>query len=142
MTHLVEKQRILKVDSRGRVQTTPEQREALLDEYERSGLSGRRFAEMVGVVPVTFSAWVCQRKRNRANGRKSANQIEPVTLLEAVVESRCSAVVNVPESVVVELPGGAKIEVRSREQLRLVAELLVFFLSGQTSQRGDVKLYR
>lgn len=124
MTHLEEKQRILKVDTKGRVQTTPEQREALLDEFERSGLSGRRFAEMVGVVPVTFSAWVCQRRRIRANARKSVGRIEPVTLLEAVVEKRCSAVVSVSESVVLELNGGAKIEVRSREQLRLVAELL------------------
>jgi hypothetical protein len=47
MTHLEAKQEILKVDSRGRVQTPPERREALLDKFERSGLSGKRFAEMV-----------------------------------------------------------------------------------------------
>ena len=137
MTCLEEKQRILKVDSKGRVQTTPEQREALLDEFERSGLSGRRFAEMVGIVPVTFSAWVCQRRRILATAKKSAGRIEPVTLLEAVVEERCSAALSVPESVVLELEGGAKIEVRTREQMALVAELLGF-LSGRMNQSSRV----
>jgi hypothetical protein len=42
MTHLEAKQGILKVDARGRVQTPPERREALLDEFERLG--GRREA--------------------------------------------------------------------------------------------------
>ena len=112
------------MDSRGRVQTTPQQRDALLDDFERSGLGGRRFAEMVGVVPVTFSAWVCQRRRKRANAKKAAPQIEPVTLFEAVVEKRPSVAAGSGESIVLELDSGAKIEVHAPEQLRLVAELL------------------
>ena len=124
MTHLEAKQEILKVDASGRVRTPPERREALLDEFERSGLSGKRFAEMVGVVPVTFSAWVCQRRRKRANAKKATRQIEPVTLLEAVVEKSRSEAAGSPESIVLELDGGAKIEVHAPEQLRLVAELL------------------
>lgn len=124
MTHLEGKQGILKVDARGRVQTPPERREALLDEFERSGLSGKRFAEIVGVVPVTFSAWVCQRRRNRTNAKKAAGQIQPVTLLEAVVEKRPSVAAGSSESIVLELDGGAKIKVHSPGQLRLVAGLL------------------
>jgi len=131
MTHLEAKQRILKTDSRGRVQTPPERREALLDEFERSGLSGTRFAEMVGVVPVTFSAWVCQRRRKRAaNSKKPGGQIKPVTLLEAVVENRRSAGASSSEGIVLELDGGAKIDVRTPEQLRLVAELLGLLSKG------------
>ena len=124
MTHLDEKQGILKMDSRGRVRPTPRQREALLDEFERSGLSGRRFAEILGVVPVTFIAWVCQRRRNWAGTKKLRGHPAPVTLSEAGVERRCSAAASVTERVVLELDGGAKIDVRSRKQLRLVAELL------------------
>ena len=112
------------MDSRGRVQTPPERREALLDEFERSGLSGKRFAEMVGVVPVTFSAWVCQRRRKQANAKKAAPQIEPVTLFEAVVEKRPSVAAGSGGSIVLELDSGVKIEVHAPEQLRLVAELL------------------
>jgi hypothetical protein len=95
-----------------------------LDEFERSGLSGKRFAEIVGVVPVTFSAWVCQRRRNRTNAKKAAGQMEPVTLLEAVVEKRPSVAAGCSESIVLELDGGAKIKVHSPGQLRLVAGLL------------------
>ena len=38
---------ILKRDALGRVTITREQREALLDEFERSGLKGMPFARMV-----------------------------------------------------------------------------------------------
>ena len=42
-----ERLEILKTDALGRVQTTREQRELLLDEFDRSGVSGPKF---VGVV--------------------------------------------------------------------------------------------
>ena len=121
------------MDSRGRVQTPPQRREALLDEFERSGLSGRRFAEMVGIVPVTFSAWVCQRRRNRAEAKKLSGRIEPIALLEAVLEERSSPLVSVAERVVIELGGGAKVQVSTREQLALIAEL-VGLLSERTTE--------
>ena len=40
---------ILKTDTKGRVQTPPERREKLLDEFERSGLSGAKFAQLAGI---------------------------------------------------------------------------------------------
>lgn len=46
------KQSLLKTDVRGRVRTPVERREALLDEFERSGLGGPKFAALVGV-PLT-----------------------------------------------------------------------------------------
>jgi hypothetical protein len=46
-------------------------------------------------------------------------QIKPVTLLEAVVENRRSAGASSSEGIVLELDGGAKIDVRTPEQLRL-----------------------
>jgi hypothetical protein len=36
-------------DARGRVRVPVERREALLDEFERSGLSGVKFAQMAGL---------------------------------------------------------------------------------------------
>jgi len=125
------------MDSRGRVQTPPQRREALLDEFERSGLSGRRFAKMVGIVPVTFSAWVCQRRRNRAEAKKLSGRIEPIALLEAVLEERNSPLVSVAERVVIELGGGAKVQVSTREQLALIAEL-VGLLSERTAEPSRV----
>jgi hypothetical protein len=42
---------VLKTDKLGRVQMPAERREQLLDEFERSGLSGKKFAALVGVSP-------------------------------------------------------------------------------------------
>ena len=57
MTSLMESDpNILKSDDVGRVQTPPERREQLLDEFERSGLSGAKFAPLVGVRYTTFAA--------------------------------------------------------------------------------------
>ncbi len=48
MTTLTEAgETILKTDAKGRVQTPPERREKLLEEFERSGLSGSKFAALV-----------------------------------------------------------------------------------------------
>ena len=40
---------LLKSDALGRVRTPPERREQLLDEFERSGISGIKFAELTGL---------------------------------------------------------------------------------------------
>ena len=45
---------ILKSDRRGRIRFTPEQRTAILDAYDASGLSGPKFAQLHGVNYQTF----------------------------------------------------------------------------------------
>ena len=49
-------------DSLGRVRTPAERREVLLDEFERSGLSGQKFAELTGLKYQTFVTGVQQRQ--------------------------------------------------------------------------------
>ena len=39
---------LIKTDALGRLHRTPQQREQILDEYERSGLSGPKFAALCG----------------------------------------------------------------------------------------------
>jgi len=46
---------ILKSDTRGRVLTPAHRRETLLDEFERSGLSGVKFAALSGIKYSTFA---------------------------------------------------------------------------------------
>ena len=41
--------KLLKTDTKGRVRSTPEQRAAVLDAYESSGLSGPEFARVHGI---------------------------------------------------------------------------------------------
>src|SRR5437899_13023947 len=54
--------RLIKTDALGRMQRTPEQRERILDEYERSGLSGPKFAALCGVKYQTFASWLARLK--------------------------------------------------------------------------------
>ena len=52
---------ILKVDEAGRVRTPPEKREALLVEFDRSGMTGAQFARFVGVRYSTLMNWLQRR---------------------------------------------------------------------------------
>ena len=56
---------ILKTDVLGRVRTPRERREHLLDEFERSGLSGKKFAALAGIKYPTFATWAQKRRRQR-----------------------------------------------------------------------------
>ncbi len=49
---------LLKTDVLGRVKHTVEQREKLLNEFERSEVSGAHFAALAGVKYQTFATWV------------------------------------------------------------------------------------
>jgi len=79
-----ETETVRKTDAKGRVKTPPARRETLLDEFERSGLSGAEFAKLVGVKYQTFATWASRRRKDRAapagGGAKA-----PVHWLEAVV---------------------------------------------------------
>ncbi len=55
--------RVLKTDVIGRVKTGARQRERVLDEFERSGLSGMKFAAVAGINYQTFASWVQKRRR-------------------------------------------------------------------------------
>lgn len=59
---------ILKVDEAGRLRAPREKQEAVLDEYERSGMTGMQFARHVGVKYPMLMNWVQRRKRDRGNG--------------------------------------------------------------------------
>ena len=64
---------VLKRDARGRVRTTSEQREAILGEFERSGLSGPQFALVAGINYQTFATW---RQQQRKNGKRPRSQLQ------------------------------------------------------------------
>src|SRR6476469_3229415 len=90
MTFMTAEAEVLKVDTRGRVRVPVERREALLDEFERSGLSGVKFAKLVGVKYPTFALWVQKRRRARAAfttegaGVSVATARRPIRWFEAV----------------------------------------------------------
>lgn len=65
--------KILKRDAVGRVRTSVRRREELMDQYERSGLTGPKFAEAAGVCYQTFAGWM--RKRRRARGDHASSTV-------------------------------------------------------------------
>jgi len=114
---------ILKTDGKGRVQTPAARREILLDEFERSGLSGPKFAALVGIKYQTFAAWSLRRRK--LNGRKTAvKPIEQVRWLEAVVDQKQTSIVPKTSPLLLQLPGGARLELTHAEQAPLAAALL------------------
>ena len=117
---------ILKTDAMGRVRTPKARREALLAEFERSGVSGQKFAALVGVNYQTFASWVQPWRRQRAEYPSAAKGGEVLRLVEAVVEAGSDEVAAVMRREVlrVELPGGARIEIGGGGQVALAAALL------------------
>lgn len=112
---------LLKTDTLGRPRTPRERREELLDEFEKSGLSGARFAAMIGVRYQTFAGW---RRRRRREGPKPPVPVavsHRPQLVEAVVEERVG---DGCEVLRLELPGGAVFELRHRKQVPLAVEFL------------------
>ena len=84
-----EQEIILKTDCLGRVTVPTHRREFILDQYERSGMSGQGFARHIGVKYTTFASWV--QKRKRARGQYPGSESKPansLTLLEAVCDTQ------------------------------------------------------
>ena len=107
-------EQVLKVDEAGRVWTPRELREAVLDEFERSGMPATQFAARLGVKYSTFASWVQQRRKSRG-GAKSLQWVEATVATSAPTRSK---------SLTVQLPGGARIEVGDAAQAKVAAVLL------------------
>ncbi len=131
MTSMMLKPEILKQDRRGRVHVSVQRREALLDEFEKSGASGSKFAQLAGIKYATFAGWV--RKRHKQRGKleqkpscpsSSANETVvsagPMRLFEALVEREPVGA----RGLVLQLPGGSQVLIDSPGQLQMAAELV------------------
>ncbi|NJL72237.1 MAG: hypothetical protein HC888_11970 [Candidatus Competibacteraceae bacterium] len=81
---------LLKADVRGRVRVPGAKREAILDVFEQSGLSGPAFAKQWGLKYPTFASWVQRRHRcgREVQEVRRTGPAKPVTLVEAVVGGR------------------------------------------------------
>ena len=124
MTHTILPDEILKTDVLGRVRTPKARQEALLAEFARSGVSGKKFAALVGVNYQTFASWVQQWRKQRGEYPPAAKGGEVLRLVEAVVEAGGDGTGTGREVLRVELPGGAWVEVGGGRQVALAAALL------------------
>ena len=137
MTSTMVKAEILKQDSRGRVRVPAQRRETLLDEFERSGASGAKFARLAGIKYATFAGWLLKRRKERGQAVKttpsstvhveeSVVKAGPLRLFEALVDGdhggRQEAVD--ARGLLIELPGGSRMWVESPVHLQMAAELV------------------
>jgi hypothetical protein len=145
MTLTNEPLELLKTDIAGRVRTSPERREALLDEFERGGLSGMRFAARYGLKYPTFASWVARRRRERMEAgagpegepesdparavqERASTSAKRVRWLEAFADNP-GAEAAPARSVMLHLPGGVRMEVAHADQAALAAALMRAFSS-------------
>ncbi len=115
---------LLLTDEKGRVRTPKERRENALDEFERSGVSGAKFAAIVGTKYSTFAGWVHRRRRERGMGGKSGapkNSAATVRLLEAIVDK---SAVGTAAKLSLILPSGVRIDIADPPQATLAAVFL------------------
>jgi hypothetical protein len=116
---------IIKTDEIGRRRTPAVRREQLLDEFERSGLSGAKFAALTGLKYSTFAAWVIRRRKQAgAVVQASAKPADSVRWLEALVEPHGPVGDPTAAALVLQLPGGVRLEMTRGNQATLVASLL------------------
>ena len=64
---MTEETKLIKTDSLGRVRVPKEHREAMLDAFEASAMSGAEFARNHGVPVMTFGSWIQKRRRARGD---------------------------------------------------------------------------
>jgi hypothetical protein len=121
---------ILSQDAQGRVLVSRERRESLLKEYDRSGMSGVKFAQYVGIKYSTLAYWLQSRRRHREReklllkagvdaeaGKSTGGWIEAV--VENGSQPRMSA-----GALRINFAGGAYCQISSAGEAALAAELL------------------
>jgi hypothetical protein len=121
---------ILGRDARGRVLVTPERRELLLEQYDRSGMSGVKFAEYIGIKYSTLAYWLQSRRRKGEREKlllQAGTDSEPSksngAWIEAVVENGVRP--RVQEGALrVYFTGGAYCQISSAAEAAMAAELL------------------
>ncbi len=121
MTTALTESEILKADVLGRVSVRKEGRERILDEFEKSGMMGVPFAQMIGVNYQTFASWIQKRRKARGHYQRLVGRRKKVPtakFVEAVVESPLKAMLTM------ELPGGARVKIESVEQMELMCLFL------------------
>ena len=112
----MESMKLLKMDALGRVRTPKTKRDEILDEFEPSGVSGAKFAELAGIKYSTLASWV-QRRRRGLEARKPKTR---TCFLEAVAEKTASS----PSVLRVDLPGGARLRITDVGQVPLAVQLI------------------
>lgn len=115
---------VLKSDQVGRVQTPEDRQIAVVREYERSGLSGPRFAAMAGINYQTFVTW--RRKHGVGSQTRKPQPAKLVSFVEAVISAGApeTSINLAAAALVMELPSGVKLHLQCSAHISLAVQLL------------------
>jgi hypothetical protein len=115
---------ILKRDSAGRVKTPLDRRQALLEEFDRSGMSGQQFAKWAGIKYTTFANWL-QQRRKQGQPASSTKTTDEVRWVKAVVGGGSRRETDHEAGGLIVLgPGGVRIEIHEERHVDWAAKLL------------------
>jgi transposase-like protein len=118
-----------KSKTRMRARIDRHRREAILDEFERSGLSGFAFAKRHGIKYSTFTSWVRKRRRHGSEPAGSNSAMPPAAfpLAEVVLEGHSPSHQDwrPHPGLRLHLPGGAWLQLDGEEQRTLLAAQLL-----------------
>lgn len=123
---------IVKMDRIGRVKTPRERREALLAEFDQSGMSGQQFAKWAGIKYGTFITWVQKRRRKDTSGQTEAKVVSTGTKAEVQWVEAVMAKVPAKKSdenpnamvMIVQGPSGVRLELSEERHVLWAAKLL------------------
>ena len=115
---------LLKLDTRGRVRTSKERRQAILAEFDHSGVSGAQFAKLTGLRYSTFAGWVSRQRKAKAGSKVATPTVVPARRaprrwVEATLDPPAPS-----PGLLVQLPGGVQLELTSPAQVPLVVALV------------------
>jgi len=108
---------IMKADRRGRLRYTPEQKQALIEAYESSGMSGPRFAALHGVNYQTLVSWL--KKGRQDNPEHPALR----SLVPAELDGSPPRGAATPAMEIL-LPCGVRLAVHTPSQMNMAATLI------------------
>ena len=131
---------ILKTDVLGRITVGSAQREAILDAFEASGMTGQAFALHHGIKIQTFASWIQKRRRRgdyqneslcrKLRMRKDPPQVglkkvaRPQVSMNLIEVNLQNETPKMHEALEVILPGGAVVRIRHESQLGLLQILM------------------
>jgi hypothetical protein len=111
------------VDTRGRVRVSAQRREALLSQFDKSGMTGKRFAAWAGINYQTLCGWLQRRRKAAASQGTSMTEPRSLQWVEATLEGESRQAPG-RGVLVVHLRGGARMEIGDGLSAALAAELL------------------
>jgi len=106
---------LLKMDTLGRARTSKERREAILDEFDQSGVSAAQFAKLAGIRYSTFAGWRHRRRHSKtgkagAKAKSNAARRPALRLVEALVDPATQGRQAPDQGLLLHLPGGVRLE--------------------------------